>query len=242
MTLPPKDHNQPPPYDESARAEFDAKVEEFNAAAKKWLEIDQLKSDVQAQKLTDFITGGRELRKLIEAKRQAERAPWMQQAKIVQDAYMALLNRLDKIIDLPRSLQTDYMKRKQRDAEEKAKAEREKAEAERKAAEERARRAASALDAAGMADAEAELEKVKKALDRAAKERRAQVGSATGGGRTMSLRKVRSAKIENINRLFMHFREHPDVSDVLTRLANAELRSGAESIPGVTIEITEKAV
>jgi chromosome segregation ATPase len=246
--LPPRDHNEPPEliaHDPVIYADFDEKVEEFNSAAAEWLALKTIETPEQSSKLADFISGGRSLHKDIEAARKDQKAKWDALAKKVHEDYKRLHSRIEKIVQLPSKMQADWLEREQKRIEAEQAERRRAAEEEQRRAEERARQAASRLDAAGMADAEAEVEKARKASEAAAKEKRVKANSATGAGRAMSLRTVKRAEIVSIGKLLTHYRDDPELHECLLRLANRDLRNpriADESIPGIKIIEERKAV
>lgn len=64
------------------------------------------------------------------------------------------------------------------------------------------------------------------------------IGSATGGARTRSLRTYRSVEIENALKLFVHYRDDPEILDALTKRAAKDVRSksvDSDGIPGIRI-------
>lgn len=56
-------------------------------------------------------------------------------------------------------------------------------------------------------------------------------------GAKLALREDKRAVVDDLNAVFAHFRDHPDVVDLLTRLATQATRSGA-TVPGVRVETT----
>ena len=116
------------------------------------------------------------------------------------------------------------------------------AEEARKAAEEAERLKAQAEargDVFGQAEAEARAKEAAKMEKAAAKPVNTQIKSATGGGRTLSARVTYRATIDNLNKAFSFFRDHPKygpaVTELFIRMAEAERRSaeGVNEIPGI---------
>jgi hypothetical protein len=239
---PPAGHNNPPPYDPVQLEEAAAKTAEFLDAGDAWLDLKEIASAEQAEKLTDFVGGARKVYKAVDELRKRAKAPHDAAAKAVQDAFTPLLDRLEAAVKKVKPLQTAWLLKleeidRQRRAEAAAEARRKAEEAERLASQ-----AQSRNDIAGevrAAELQKEADKLQKLANRTDGPKAA---SATGGGRTMALRDQRSAEITNINLLFVHFREAPEVRDVLQRLANAEIRSSqwdGKDLPGTTTK-TEK--
>ena len=234
--------NEPPPFDLAAVTAFKMRVTAFADACGKWRDLGQIQNAEQSAKLTDFVSGARGIAKQIEDKRKSDKKVWDDKAKAVQAAYAPLIDIMDRALDSVKPMQADWLKREnERIAREKAEQERiardKAAEAERMAA-----AAAARNDVIGEAEAEAARKEADKALRDAARQVSAKAGSATGGGRAMSLRKVKTAEIHSINGVYMHFREHPAVTELLQRLANEAVRQGVEFDPRIlTVKIEEFA-
>lgn len=244
--LPPRTHNNPPAFDLDIYAAKVAKVEAFAEAAGQWLDLEAIQTEEQARYLADFIAGARSLAKDVEAWRVEAKRPHDLMAKAVQDAAALPKATLDRVIRKALDLLTPYQSRKAREAEAEAARKREEA---RQRAEEAQRLAAAALarhDIAGEVAAEAaekEAADLLRAADKMEKTGGA-VGSASGGGRTIALVTVKTVVIEKDLPVFLFFRSHPDVIDVLQRLANAHVRAKAwdgKDIPGTTTKTEEKA-
>lgn len=213
-------------YDKDTHAALEAHVQVFCDAAGKWLDIKTVSNAEQSERLTDFVTGARDLYKMVEDSRKAAKKPWDDLGAQVQKAYAPLSSKVKIIAEKMKAMQADWLKRENaRIAEERREAEA-KARAEREAAEKAAREAAERNDISGQVEAEEALKKAEKAQKQAAKPAKARTGSATGGGRAMSLRKQKFARVINKRACFAFFQNHPDVEEVLTRLATAAVRSG----------------
>lgn len=224
-------------------ADFREKVNAFAKEAKEIAKVDAITED-EAGRLTDFISGARDLYKEIDEKRIEMKRPHDERAAAVQAAFKPLLDLVEKAGKTAKQLQASYLARLKREAEERARAEREAAE---RAAREEAQRAAAAEEAGDMIAAEearlaaAEAEK---AAEKAAKPVKAAVKSASGAGRTVSLRTIRYARIVSINQALLHYRDHPETIALVERLANAEIRAAKGepiTIPGIAIETREEA-
>jgi len=213
-------------FDMMKQAELSAHVAVFCDAAGKWLDIKIVESAEQAERLTDFVTGARGLFKRVEDARKDEKKRWDDLGAEVQTAFTPLTTKLVKIAESMKKMQGVWLIREStRLAAEKAEVER-KAREVREAAERAAAEAEARNDISGQVEAEAALVAAAKAEKLASKPVKAQVGSATGGGRKMSLRKLRTAQIDNLNLAFAYFRNHAEVREVLNRLANQAVRAG----------------
>lgn len=217
--------NNPPPYDPDIWSDCAKKVEDFTAAAGEWLNLGTIETQDQSQKATDFVSGARKTYKAIDEARKAAKAPHDEAGKAVQAAFAPLLDKIKLSVDKIAAMQADWLKRENaRIAAEKAR-EAAEAEAKRKEAERLAAEAAARNDVSAIVDAEAAMKEAEKAAKAAARNATASAASATGGGRTMSLRTTYECELINIAHAFQAFRNHPDLADLLVRLANAEVRS-----------------
>lgn len=237
--------NNPPPFDAEALADHKAAVAEFMAVTQQWLDLSEISTQQQVEQMADQVTGLRGLFKKVDDRRKAEKKPHDEAGKAVQAAYAPLLDQLKRAADALKTKMAAWADKREREEQQRKLQE---AEAARKAqaeADERARAAAQSNDIAAQVEAE-EAQKAAAAQMKAA-ERPADtsVKSASGAGRTMATRTVKEVAVTNINVLFMHFRAHPDVTDLLTRLATAKVRAKGydadqDPIPG--IKITERKV
>lgn len=240
-------HNNPPTeaHDPALYEKLSTSVENFNTAAAEWIKKGKVEDVETSEKLTDFIAGARKLRQIVDKNRREQKAQWDALGGEVQTAYKTLLDRIDAIAKTPNAMQADWLSReRQRKEQERVEAIRKAAE-EKARAEEKLRQAEARTDMAGLADAEKALKDTEKQEKKAQKGVSAKSGSASGGTRSMGLRTIKTAKVTNIARLFTHYRDRPEVEEVLVRLANADLRSpdvDDSSIPGIEIVMEEKAV
>lgn len=217
--------NRPPPFDPERHAELVTRIDPFMKVCDAMRAAGEITSDDQAQRLADHIAGMRGLGKLVEETRIAEKKPHDEAAGAVQEAFKPLADRLTRAIAAMLALQTAWLDKKAQAAE----AARLKREAEANELRAAAEKAAAA--AAGSIDGELEAERLAKAADAAEKSagrvEKVNVGSATGAGRTIAMRKVRKAEIINVNLLFVRYRSHPKLLEVLQQLADADVRAKA---------------
>ena len=223
---PPAGHNNPPPYDTEKHAELAGRVDKFMSACDEVRAAGDVESEEHAQGLSDLIDGLRGLKKKVEAQKKADKEPHDAAGKVVVAAFSPLEERLDRATKAMLAVMQVWMDKKKAEAEAEKARKAAEAAAARKAAEDAAAKAA----ASGSIDAEIEAERLAKeaakATKQAAKDVKVSVGSATGAGRTISTRTVRSAEITNIRALFLRYVDHPRVLEVLQSLANADVRGG----------------
>lgn len=237
---PPMGHNNPPAFDPEILSGLTEKVNDFVDAAGAWKDLKKIDNREMSDKLGDYIVGSRGVYKEVDEARKKQKKPHDDAGKAVQAAFLPLLNKLDKAAKEAKKLQSAWLVEEQRRIDEerrKAEAEaRAKAEAARKAAEEAERR----NDISGQVDAEKEAKAAEKELKRSAKPQKAQAGTATGGGRTMSLRIYRFAKVTNVYKAFNAYKDAPEVIEVLERLATADLRASGSTFDAPGFEIVEE--
>lgn len=230
----PIGHNHPPPFDPEVLTAHTATTAAFLDAAGEYLDIKVIETEEQAGRLNDFIVGARGLYKKIEDARKAAKKPHDDAGKAVTAAFSPLLDRLERTIDKMKPMLGAYLQKKE--AAERAERERQRAEATEKArqAAELAAQAAARNDISGEIEAERlakEAEEQTKATNREVK---VNAGSATGAGRAISMREHRRGEITNFNAAYMHFRDAPEVKEVLQRLTDAMFRAAG----GGDIEVT----
>lgn len=236
-------HNNPPsdlPYDLAAFQPLELRAREIADAGADWITLPKIETEEQAQKANDFLSQVKKIEKDTEAERKVQKAPHDARAKAVDSAFKLLLEPLGKIAAPVKQKLVAFADAKA-EAERRAKAIQ--AEEARQQAEEAARKLAQAEargDVFGQAEAEAKAKDAAKMAKAAAKPVQTQIKSATGGGRTMSARTIKRARIANINKAFGHFRDHPNpdylasLESMLIRMAEAELRraDGPSDVPG----------
>lgn len=230
-------HNNPPADPVET---LKATVNERAVAGKAWLELVAIENEEQAVKLNDFLSQLRESIKDADAWKAEAKAPLSKQITTIDTTYKALTEPLTNLGKKLKEKLTAFAQEKQRRLDEERRIA---AEAARKAAEEAeaARKAAEkANDVVAEAEAAERAKQAAKLEKAAAKPVRTQVASGTGGGRTMSMRTYHVAQVENMNRAFAFFRDHPERGPELAKLlaswAEAERRAkdGAKEIPGIT--------
>lgn len=234
--------NSPPAYDPEILAALRDEANRQADAAGQWMSKGMIATEADAALANDHVSGLRRLKKRIDDARAEAKRPHDERAREVQGAFTPLLDGLDRAIKAVLAMQTDYMRRKQEEIDRQKREDAERARAAREEAERMARAAEARNDVMGAAAAETAMKEAEKAEKAAARAETAKIASATGGGRTMGLRTVRSARITSINALFAFYRDRPEVADCLLRLANADIRAAdvdESRIPGIEI-ITEQ--
>ncbi len=242
-------HNNPPPYDVAALAEFDNKISDFNSAAKEWLDLGDIETEEQAEKLGDFITGTSKLIKKVDNQRSADKKPHLDAGREIDAEYNSRKSKLSALLvgsgKIPgvKAILDRFLTKKQAELEAKQRAEQEEAERKAEAARLAALEAEQTNDLVAQDEAAKAQEEAEKAKAEAEKPTKARVGSASGGGRTISRRKVKTASILNINVAFMQFSDAPEVAEVLVMLANRKIRAvDWDGVDPKGFEVTEKEV
>lgn len=241
--------NNPPFYRAEIVEAHEAKAAKFLDAAGEWLEIKTIETDEDASLLSDFIAGVKKNIKLTDEDRKTDKKPHDAAGEAVQAAYNPIIEKMKRAIERVTPMQTAWLTKK--DAERRAEAERRRREAEAaaRAAEEAAAKAAIRHDIAGEVEAEKAAKRAKELEREAARleKQRSNVKSASGGGRTTSLRTYVSAKVTNVRTAFMYYQDCPEVADCLKALAEREARDkrfdpAKDKIPGIEFIIERRAV
>lgn len=227
-------HNLPP-VDERARKLADT--------AERWIkDVPEITNDDAASRCRDFLDQVKKEIKAIDDRRRAEKAPIIAAGKAIDEKYNApkmILEQVKVMIEPKLRLWLIKLEERRRsEAEEKAAAAREaeRIAGEKRAALEQTPTIAASVDAVRADQDAARAEQEARSAHEPARVR----GSVTG--RASSLRSRKVAVLEDVNKALRHFKKHPDVIETITRLANAELRHGAESVPGFRVEIERIAV
>lgn len=236
--------NHPPPYDPDVFAACEKKTREFADAGGEWLDLPEIETEEQAQALADFISGARGVFKEVDEARKAQNRPHDEAIDATNKAFRGLTDAITKMVEKLKPKQAAYLQKKQDEARKEQERLRAEAEAARKLAAEQAAAAAARNDVMAEAEAERLAKEAERLAKEAAREVKANIQSASGGGRTMSLREVRSAEITNWNQVYMHFREDPRVKAVLQACADEAYRAkgGSEiTIPGTKMIVKKVA-
>lgn len=187
MTLPGVGHNLPPLVDPDMLAEHEARVRDFCDAGGAFLDLGDIADDETAAKLKELIDRSRKVTKDIEAARSAAKKPHDDAGKAVMKLFLPLVTAMDTLVGKLKPMQTAYLQRKQREADERQRVEREaaaKAEADAAAA---LAAAESRNDVLGIAQATEAAKAAEEASEAAARDVRAKVESVTGAGKASSL-------------------------------------------------------
>ena len=239
-----------PDYDRAVSKQLVDRMKDIAAAAAAWLDLGKIEDEQTAALAADQISQMVELKKQIEAAQKAGKAIWAAKGKKAGEAYERILGGASIGIEKMRSMQTAYLTRVREEKEREA--ERQRAEAEALAAEAAAQkaRAEQSNDLLGMADAqkaEAEAQAAQKLAQRStAAANKVSVKSATGAGRGVSLVRTKRARITNHMAAMLHYKAHPDMIELVQRLAAAEVRAASfsvekDAIPGVEAYYEEAA-
>ena len=233
--------NDPDPF-AAKRADIDQRLSAFLEAADTWAKRGEL-DDALAERANDFIAGAKKLLKEAEEARKAEKKPHMDAAKAVDQTWDAIKTRIEKVIGVVTPKLAAHLRKK--DEERRAREE----EARRKAreAEEAARLAAADAAAAESAQARIEAEEraeaeARRAAEAAAEAERAReparVESATGLANRKGLRTVRKPVIVSLPQALSHYRNEPELAELIERFAARDLRAaptirGEKKIPQI---------
>lgn len=238
----PREHigaNHPPPFDPDVVAAHETRVRELADAGGAWLDLGKIETEEQAGKLNDFINQARRAGKEIEDARKKAKEPHLEASKAVDTKFKSLTGPLDTLIAKLKRPLADYLAEKQRREDARKAEEREAARKAQEEADRLKREAEARNDVIAQVEAEEAAKAAAKATKQAEKPARANIASATGGGRTMSTRITYRAEVENVNRAFSFFRDHefwgPKLIETMQRMAEAERRDaeGVNEIPGV---------
>jgi len=242
-------HNGPPPYDPAEVERLTQEGVKFLEAAAQWLENGDLTSEEDAQRLNDFMNGVSARAKIAESARVKAKKPHDDAGVLVQKAFKPIIEKMGLAKTKVQPLLTKWLQVKEAERQAEVRRQQEEARRAQEDANRLAAAAASRHDISGEVDAEA----ARKAADQAAKDAeklskaKSNVSSATGGGRTASLRTAIEVGVTNARVLFLRYQDHPDMIECLRNLAAREARQASfnietDEIPGAKITRTQKAV
>lgn len=241
--------NFPPPFDPAIVQEHADVAAKFIDVAGQWLDRGDLTVEEDAEKLTDFIAGARGRKKLTDAARADAKKPHDDAGKAVQAAFTPILAKLDAAVARVQPLLTKWLETKEAARKKEAARLAEEARIAREEAAKLAAQAAARNDVSGEIDAEAAMKAAADAEKAAARMERAstKVSSATGGTKAAGLRTYWRATIANRGAAIMHYRDAPEIAELLVTLADRDARRAGfdpetMTIPGITLTPERKAV
>ena len=241
--------NKPPLYDPDVMAALLARSQELMKVGQVWKDHGAIKTEEDAGKLNDFLAQARAQIKAIEERRKEQKQPHMDAATAVDSAFNPLKTPVQELGKALGAVHTAYLVEKQRKLDEQRAAERAEAKRKQDEADAAAAKAAEEGDAIAQAQAQQLQKEAAKEVKQTSKPAVARVASASGGGRTASLRTYHVAKLERPLPAIAWFRDNrPEawekIEALLVALAEAEHRSveGVKEIPGVTFTEEKRAV
>lgn len=213
-----------------------ARIDELLPVAEKWAaERPEITDDETATKCDAFLGQIEAELKAAEKARVDEKEPHLSAGRAVDTKYKPLAMTLEAAKALLKPRLAKYLKGKQ------AKLDHERMEAQiaaERLAEDAAIAAREAEKGASIAAVIAAQELAAQAEQAAAvveaTPTRAAVKSAYSS-RARSLRTVWKAQVTNISAAMLNYRAHPEMTELLERLASAEARSGVRTLPGFKI-------
>lgn len=219
-------HNQPPAPVDLARERLDALIANTNAWAER---VPKIEDEDTAKSAADFLDQLDKQYQQYDAARREERRPHNEAAAAVQARWLPLLERISACKRVIAQMHRSWLRVKQDRLDEQRRQDQQKAEEARRRAEERAREAQAAEGSPGALnaviaaqEAAEEAERARKAA--AAVPQRAQVRGNLGG-RARSLRYAWTASIADYDAAYAHFRDHPEVQQLLLSLTNQAVRA-----------------
>lgn len=227
------DNNPPEPTPlEASREELSS----LELEAGNWFDGAEVENQAQADEVSRLIDAARKAGKRFDGFRKAEKQPHMDAAKAVDTAWKPLTDAAERVAEVGKAALTPFLMaqekaKREREAEERRKADEAAAEARRLAAE-----ADGSLAAAKARDEAIELAKAAEAKAAAAEREKAGAKGA-GMARTVSLRTTWRGQVTDRRTLLNHIaRTRPDdLSAWLDQWAASAIRAGARDLPGVEI-------
>lgn len=238
----PMGHNNGPAFNPEIIDELAKQAQDISATAAEWAKT-EITDQETASKLKDFLDGAKKTQNSVEARRKEEKQPFLEAGREVDDAFNRVKDIIQRSGEAAKAPLVKFLKEEERKAEEQRRKEAEAARLKEEEAERERQIAENNQNAAAQIEAEEKAAEAAEEAKQAEAPAKVKVGSATGtGSKATSLRTVRKAELVSVNQAMLHYRNHPDMEDLLLRLANADIRAskGADiTIPGIKV-ITEK--
>jgi len=225
-------HNEPPPYDVDQMNLFQKKLDDFADAAGAWLDLKVIENEGQAERLNDFITGGRRLFKQIEGQRTADKKPHLDAGKLVDSTWKRLTGPLQIAAEKVKPMLSAWGAKKAAEAEAAKRVAQ--IEAAKKQAEIDKKLAAAAKRHDVVGEAAAQEEAKEAAAEAKAAERMSTTGrvsSATGGGRTAAMRTYYTPSITSRRTAFLALEKThgAELDETILRIASSIKRADAKA-------------
>lgn len=223
-------HNNPPtPFDDLV-----SEIGDVYSECENWLDGSEIETDDQAGAVADLINMIRDVSKRFEKNRKDEKQPFIDAGKEVDERHKSAIKPINTALDMLKATLTKWQVKK--DAEIKAQQE-----AARKEAEEAQRKAQEAMQSRKTLEDAQEAERIAeeaKQAEIAAKAAAKKTANAKGEfGRATSLRTTYEAEVKDYREAARWLWQHnPQAfNDVIDRLAQQAVKSGARDIPGVVV-------
>ena len=229
-------HNQPPGtvHDSYAEAELRAEIEKLEPVAASW-EASTIDGTNKGA-LSDFIQAAKALGKKIDDQRKADKKPFSDAGKAVDQTYNALRDTLEAMVrPLEEKVRARLLEEQRQRDEERRRAEEEaaKAEAEKRRIEEQA--AAGDRDAQGMMN-DAALKQTA-AQDRAKSLAGKGLASAKGEARAIGLKSWREVEVVDAASAAEFLKVEPELLETLKKLGERRLRAFGKDVPLESIDL-----
>jgi len=225
------DNRPPTPFDERK-----IRTEELIANANVWIDqCDEIESEDQAGRASDFLNVIREAQKKNEEQRKIEGAPLRDQVEEINGRYKGLAALLDKANSALKGLLGPWLHKKEAERVAQAKAEAKEAERLAQEAREKTNEAKNLEEMVAADELAAQAEEKAAQADATARGRAGVKGEVSS--RSTGLRGAwKATAITDLSLALSAYSDHPDLTELLLRLASADARGGRRRIPGFKIE------
>lgn len=216
---------------------FSTAIDDLYDEARHWLDGEPLANQQQADAVGQLMTQVRSIRKDADAERKVEKKPHDDAAKAVQDKWLPILAKADRVIEAAQRPLTDWLARQEADRLAKEAAARDEAD---RLAREAAAMARGSLEDAEAHDAALEAAKAaEKAAGRIAKGKT----HVAGNGRAVALRTYQETTLDAAHLALAWLKQHrPDeLRAAVLALVKSEPIDIRRTIPGVTITEQKRA-
>lgn len=241
--MPDDSRRNVPAYDPETIDALKADAERLTKEIEAWAER-EVDSEDTAETVRDLLARVQAVGRKAEEARVADKAPHLDAGREVDAAYAPVKGRLEKLARRVTDKLQPWWDRKDRERQQEERKAREEAEKARKEAERRAALAERTRSIEAEESAEEAARRAKEAEKQASRAARQKtnIGSASGGAKALSARTRRVAILRDINQAFLHYRGRPEVAELLTHLANADVRAqgGPSAVPGFEIKEERK--
>lgn len=229
-------HNNPP--EDTPFEKLVNDVTDLYDEARLWMDGEAIIDDKQAEAVGNMIIAFRNLAKRGTAMHKEEKQPFKDGGKDVDNKYRTVRADIERAGTVCKAVSSKWQIKVENELRAEQVRLQSEADEKERVAQEAIRNSADNIAAREKAERDLKDADAARAVAKKASKATAKVGGS--GGRAIGLTTKRTAVITGLMAVVMHYKDTPEMLDLVTKLANRDARAGTQEIPGVCI--TEERV